>query len=222
MALNSLTYEEICDDFYSQPLKAIRGGGVRKITYDCSINRKAGRWLYDAITTRKPERVLEIGLAWGGSAIHIGAALRDNGRGMHVVLDPFQDLTWSYIGATELRRLGLDQRPESENGFELIERRSDTAMPEMWERGDTFQFIFIDGDHSFHGVFVDVYYAEKLLEVGGMIVFDDAMSLPILKVRSYMAANMPHLKFLGEEDGRFAFYEKVGEDERSHSSVNDF
>jgi predicted O-methyltransferase YrrM len=217
-----LSYEEACDAFYSQPVKALHGGGEREIGFSCSIHLEAGRWLYDLVVQRKPERILEVGLAWGGSAIHLSAGQRDNGGGLHIAIDPLQNTVWSGIGASEIRRLGLGDRPDGQDGFRLVERRSDALMPELLEKGEKFQFIFIDGDHSFHAVFVDLYFAEKLLDVGGLLILDDARHPPIVPILSYIATNMTHLRPVPHSFRRFAAYEKVGQDERDSVVLHDF
>lgn len=222
VAAPNLSYEEACDAFYSEPLKALDDGGEREISFTCSIHREAGRWLYDLIVQRKPERILEVGLAWGGSAIHLSAGQRDNGRGLHIAADPLQNIVWSGIGVSEIRRLGLDQRADGHGGFKLVERRSDELMAELVARGDRFQFILIDGDHSFHAVFVDLHFAERLLDVGGLLIFDDARDPPTSRVLSYIAANMANLKPVPHSFRRFAAFEKVGEDQRDASILFDF
>jgi predicted O-methyltransferase YrrM len=49
-----------------------------------SVAPEVGRLLYLLVRTRRPARVVEFGTSFGLSAIHLAAALRDNGSG-HLV-----------------------------------------------------------------------------------------------------------------------------------------
>ena len=44
----------------------------------------------------------------------------------------------------------------------------------------TFDFIFIDGDHSYEGIEIDTEYCEKILNPGGVISWHDFPSLPFV------------------------------------------
>lgn len=215
-------YRAVLDEFYNKPTKLIRDGSTRDITYDCSIGRDSGEMLYNCVREIKPTDILEIGLAWGGSAIHIASAVKDNGFGHHLALDPGQS-DYSYIGADSVARIGFENAASgSLLTFDCIERRSDYVLPELAEAKKSFQFIFVDGDHSFHGLFVDLHYCEKILEVGGILIFDDSGSEPMKKLMRYIGANLDNLEFRGEHHGRFAAYKKIHPDTRKEWIYNDF
>ena len=66
---------------------------------------------------------------------------------------------------------GMMQRP-----YQLIQANSQHVDFSLLPK--KIQFLFIDGDHSYEGVKKDFYRYEGLVERGGVIVFDDYMSIP--------------------------------------------
>ncbi len=209
-------YDALLEAFFGGDVKRTLGGGERRIGFDCSVSREQGRTLYRLVRERRPARTLEIGLAWGGSAVHILAALEANGEGLHVAIDPYARTMWDGIAVTEIERLGLAAL------FTLLDQRSDVAMPPMIAAGERFDFIFIDGDHRYDGIMVDLHNAHRLASVGAIIAFDDAGSAPYQLLHRFILSNLGHLRFLGFSDDRFALWEKTGEDARSAGFHVDF
>lgn len=131
----------------------------------------------------KPQRSLEIGLCYGGSALVFAATHRDlkaPPRRQHVALDPFQTEMWDDSGLLALERAGLlgylDFRPVL----------SSVQLPEFWAEGKQFDLIYVDGSHLFEDVFVDTYYATRLLAHGGTILYDDCPTKHVSKVLSFL------------------------------------
>jgi hypothetical protein len=72
----------------------------------------------------KPERTLEIGMCFGGSALVFTASLRDLGRqaaGQHVALDPFQISVWDDAGVFAIQRAGLQGYLDFRPAFSSLE-----------------------------------------------------------------------------------------------------
>jgi hypothetical protein len=67
-----------------------------------------------------------------------------------------------------------------------MEQPSEFALPKLLESGETFDFGFIDGYHSFDHALVDFFYLNRMIRVGGMIVFDDANWPSINKLIRYL------------------------------------
>ena len=201
-------YADIVESFYGQTSKIIDDtGSVKDIEFSCSVLAGQGRFLYDLVRKVKPSRSLEIGLAWGGSTIHILCGLKANGGGHHIAIDPFQD-GWSNIGVRETARLGLGHL------LECRREKSETVLPRLLAEEHAVQFAFIDGDHRFDAVMNDFFYIQKLLEIGGVLVFDDAAGYSIGTVTSFIDSNMRNLERIPAPHRRFAAYRKVDKDRR--------
>ena len=209
-------YEAVLDEFYGNIVKALPEGGQREITLDCSVSREQGRFLYDLVRSIRPKLCIETGMAWGGSAIHICSALKANGEGKLTSIDPLQFRVYSGVAHGELHRLGFGDLSET------LELYSDVALPRLLSDGVKAQFAFVDGDHRFDGIFIDFHYLRQILDVGGTLVFDDAHSQPMQKLKSYIAANHANMRYEGEHHGRFAHFTKVDDGEQRSWESFDF
>ena len=107
------------------------------------------------------KRVLEVGSAYGYSTVVMALVAE------HVTaVDPHQWLASQSVYAGNLRAYGV-QNVESWLDWSM------SALPALTQRGDTFDLVFIDGDHSEPGVAHDVSAAVKLLAPGGLIACHD-------------------------------------------------
>lgn len=125
------------------------------------------------------QRTLEIGCAYGISSLFICSALATRENPKHTIIDPVQSTFWHGVGIHHLMRSGV-------GFFELIEKGSEIALPELLIADqEKFDLIFIDGRHSFDQVCLDMYYANRLLRIGGYLVLDDCSFLSISKALAY-------------------------------------
>lgn len=139
-------------------------------------------------------RTLEIGCGYGLSSLHICAALSSRSPRAHTIVDPFQHTTWHGVGVANLRRAGFDF-------FELIERPSEFALPDLAERQPAgFDLVLIDGIHTFDHALVDFFYANRLLRVGGYVLFDDCSMPSVSGVVSYVM-KYPAYRPVADPDG---------------------
>lgn len=112
--------------------------------------------------------VIEVGLAYGSSALAIAEALlsanSDNAR--HVIIDPYQD-HFHDAGWEAIVEAGLGER------CELIREPSQIALPRLLADGFLADAAFVDGSHIFHNVFLDLAYLSQLVRPAGFVVVDD-------------------------------------------------
>jgi predicted O-methyltransferase YrrM len=157
-------------------------------TYDATsaVARDTGGILYDAVRRFKPQRTLEVGMAYGMSTLFISQALHDNGSGRHTAIDPLENSEFKSIGLLNLERAGLRDLVE----LELAP--SDAVLPRFAAENRRFDFAFIDGWHLFDFTLVDFYYVDKVLDVGGHVAFDDLWMPGIRKVVSFVMRNKPY------------------------------
>jgi predicted O-methyltransferase YrrM len=145
-----------------------------------SIDEGEGRAIYELIRDQTISASLEVGCAYGISSLYICDALSTHKTRHHTIIDPAQSTGWRGIGISNLRRAGFDF-------FSLIEKPSEIALSELLASGKKFQFIFIDGWHTFDHTLLDFFYANRLLEDGGFVAIDDADWPSIRKVISYVS-----------------------------------
>ena len=89
-------------------------------------------------------------------------------------------------------------------------------MPELLEDNEEkFDFIFIDGWHTFDYTLLDFFYADKLLRKGGIIIIDDAKHLGVAKCVRYIDTNYRNFYRKLKSHNTIACYKKIGNDERT-------
>jgi predicted O-methyltransferase YrrM len=146
---------------------------------DCDVLR-------DTLVAQTARVVIEVGLAYGSSALAIGEALCSTGRSdvSHVIIDPFQ--------ATSFHNVGLDMLNAAQlsSHVTFIEQPSSLALPRLVADGFTADAAFVDGSHRFHEVFVDLYFLRKLVRPGGLIVLDDATWPSVATALRYFDLNL--------------------------------
>lgn len=161
-----------------------KSGSVRKISSMSTINNL--EVLHNLCTQIKPKRTLEIGLAFGGSAMVFAASYRRAGlpaASQHTAVDPFQTSVWDDTGLIALKEAGL--RPY----LDFRPFRSSVALPRLITEGATFELIYVDGSHLFEDVFVDFYFSTRLLTDGGILAFDDSSDPHVNKVLRFIRSN---------------------------------
>lgn len=198
--------EEIYDsgvvyDENNEPIRCIAG-----------ITGRTGRLLQWLILDYKLTKTLEIGLAYGISALHICSAHLKNGlNGSHTAIDPFQSFEWKSIGLLNIKRSGIEN-------FRFYQQPSEYALPSLCCSGESssFDLILIDGNHLFDYALIDLFYAFRLLKIGGFVVLDDCDTPSLIQVLQYALKNWHFLKpFKQGCFGRvFTFQKKIEQDPR--------
>jgi predicted O-methyltransferase YrrM len=124
--------------------------------------------LRDLMVNEGARVVIEVGLAYGVSALAIAEALAMNAGAdaTHVIIDAFQD-HFRESGWNALARAGWDSI------CTLLRERSQFALPRLASEGFVAEAAFVDGSHIFHNVFVDLVLLRNLVRPGGLIILDD-------------------------------------------------
>lgn len=142
--------------------------------------------LRDLLVEHGVRSVIEIGLAYGSSALAIGEALCAAGdvEVSHTVIDPFQAHSFHNAGWDTLADARLVTHTR------LIEERSSIALARLTHAGVVVDAAFVDGSHRFHEVFVDLYFLRTLVRPGGLIVLDDAEWPSVATALGYYDRNL--------------------------------
>ena len=163
------------------------------IALHSGISVQDGGFLQRLVAAADPTTSLEIGLGFGVSALYICDALEKKRHTRHIVIDPYQHgPTFGGIGLENLRRAGFADI------VEFFEKPSHLALAELESEARRIDFAFIDGAHTFDNVLVDFFYVDRLLEVGGIVAFDDADYPSIRKVLRYIVTNRSY-RALGKD-----------------------
>lgn len=166
----------------------IRTGTVRtsegqELPLHSHIPPEEGALLQQIIRRSRPTVSLEIGLAYGVSAMYICEALRDVGAEVHVVLDPLQEVEWKGVGLRNLSLAGYAEMVRFEP------EPSSRGLPRLLDEGLRVDFAFVDGSHRFDDTLVEFFYLDLLLRTGGIMAFDDAGMECIQKVLRFALTN---------------------------------
>ena len=161
----------------TQEVESLTG---EKIPLRVAVNRDEGELLGRIISSDAGVfRTLEVGCAYGISSLFILNALELREQGNHTIIDPFQYETWNGIGLENIKRAGY-------TNYTHLQERSEFILPELVKNGEKFDFIFIDGFHTFDHTLIDCFYATRLLKVGGYLAVDDVDLPPVRKVVDYL------------------------------------
>lgn len=177
----------------------------KEFKLDFNISEIEGEFVWSIIKeNRNITNTIEIGCAYGISSLFICDALSDRKHPQHLIIDPKQSSRYKSIGIYNLERAGF-------TSFELIEKPSEIVLPALLEAGKKFDFALIDGWHTFDQVLLDFYFINKMLAVGGFIVFDDVRMVSIYKAICYIKnypsytilSNIRHFDFGDTKKARF-------------------
>jgi predicted O-methyltransferase YrrM len=131
-------------------------------------------------------RTIEIGLGYGISALFVCEGLLSNGdaAASHVVVDPYQATRFGGCGLQVLEEAGLawlvEHHPEE----------SQIALPRLLSERRHFDLAFVDGNHRFDGIFLDLVYLGRLLHPGAIVVVDDYQLPAVARAASFCLTNL--------------------------------
>jgi hypothetical protein len=171
---------------------------------DCDLLR-------DLLIAERVQTIVEVGLAYASSALAIGEALVtvDAATPRHIVIDPFQQRSYANVGWDLLCSAGLDGIAS------LVAAPSSTALAGIVSAGLVADAAFVDGSHRFHEVFVDLYFLNKIVRPGGLIVLDDDWTPSVRAAARYYEQNLGWTAIPGAfADGTVR---TIGDDPRAES-----
>src|SRR5262249_2356606 len=142
-----------------------------------------GEALRALVIAEEARTCLETGFAFAMSSSFILEGLLSHAEGPDgsrlASIDPMQTPHWKGAGRRHLREAGVAQL------HELIEEKSEAALPRLVSELRRFDMAFIDGDHRFESVFVDVLYSRRLVGPDRLIVVDDAWMPAVRKAAAF-------------------------------------
>lgn len=168
-----------------------------------SIDSAEGNYIYKLINENKNIiKTLEIGCGYGISSLYICSALQYRENATHTIIDPYQYTDYNGIGIANLKRINC-------NYFNLINEPSEFVLPELAKtRAGSFDFILIDGWHSFDHTLLDLFYSNLLLKIGGYLVIDDCRLPSVAPAVTYFSKYPAYKIFSEASNTNLSFKEK--------------
>lgn len=160
----------------------VAADGRERAIFPVAIGPIEGAVLRDRVIAEDALRTFETGLGFAISTLFICEGLMTNGSGgRHVAIDPYQRVPGPVAG-TAFEGMGLRTLEEAgvREIVEFHEDESQIVLPRLLSEGRAFDLAFIDGNHRFEAVFLDLIYAGRLVREGGVVVVDD-VQLPAIR-----------------------------------------
>ncbi len=163
-----------------------RTDGTAHELFPLSITAAEGEALRGWVIKEEAASTIEVGLAFGISALFICEALLESGAtyASHVALDPNQETHFADCGLQALEEAGVAGL------LEFYPEASEIALPRFLAEDRRFDFAFVDGNHRFDGVFLDLIYLGRLVRPGGIIFVDDYQLQSVARTVSFCTNNL--------------------------------
>jgi predicted O-methyltransferase YrrM len=163
-----------------------RSDGTVHHLFPVAIGAAEGEALREWVTREGATQTIEIGLGYGISALFACEGLLRTGgpAASHVVVDPYQATRFANCGLQVLEDAGV--APLVEHHAE----ESQLALPRFLAEGRRFDLAFVDGNHRFDGIFVDLAYLGRLLRPGAIVLVDDYQLPAIARAASFFVTNL--------------------------------
>ena len=163
-----------------------RSDGTVHSLFPVAVSAAESEALREWVSREEATQTIEIGLGYAISALHVCEGLLENAgpTPRHVVLDPHQATRFSNCGLQFLEEAGV---------AELVEHHaeeSQIALPRFLSEGRSFHLAFVDGNHRFDGVFLDLVFLGRLVRAGGIVFVDDYHLPAIKRAASFCVRNL--------------------------------
>lgn len=184
----------------------VAGDGRPRELFPVAIGAEEGSALREWVRKERALRTFETGLGFAVSTLFICEGLLANGPGgRHVATDPYQ-FSGLPMHRTTYVGVGL-QILEEASVRDLVEfypEESQTALPRLLAEGRQFDLAFLDGNHRFEGVFLDLIYSGRLLKEGGVVFVDDVQLPGVARAVNFCVKN---LDWTSEDGGKEGVHE---------------
>lgn len=144
------------------------------------VTAEAGRLLYALVRASRPATIVEFGMSFGISAIHLASALRDNGSGRLVTTE---------LSAT---KIASARQTFAETGLDdLITVLEGDALATLAKLDGPVEFVLLDGWKELYLPVIKLL--EPRLSSGALIVADN----------TEMADTKPYLEYMRHPDNGY-------------------
>jgi predicted O-methyltransferase YrrM len=163
-----------------------RSDGTVHDLFPVAISAAEGQALRGWVQQERPTHTIEVGLGYGVAALFICEGLLASRvvSPRHVVIDPHQSTRFTDCGLQVLDEASLSP---------LVEHHPDSSeivLPRLLSEGRSFDLAFVDGNHRFEGIFLDLSYLGRLLRPRGIIFIDDYQLPSIRRAAAFFTTNL--------------------------------
>lgn len=150
-----------------------------------AIGPPEGETLRDWVIREGALHTIETGFGYGISTLYICQGLLSTGGSdaLHVAIDPYQESRFRNCGLQVLREAGVA-------GLVVhYAEESQFVLPRLLGEGRRFDLAFVDGNHRFDWVFVDLFYLGRLLRPGAVVFIDDYQLPGVARAAAFFLKN---------------------------------
>jgi predicted O-methyltransferase YrrM len=178
--------EDVIDRCFREGETVTRADGSVHPLFPVAVGRAEGESLRNWVEREGATQTVEVGLGYGISALFVCAGLLANGDEdvRHTVIDPYQHTEFADIGLRFLDEAGASGL------IEFYAEESQIVMPRLLDEGRAFDLAFVDGNHRFDGVFLDLVYLGRLVRPGGIVFVDDLQLPSVARAGSFCVTNL--------------------------------
>lgn len=184
--------------------KKVRMPDGKMVNLTSNISVDEGKMLQDIVCRIKPNRCLEVGCAYGISSLFICESLDQIKAKRHTIIDSGQIIGVNRAGLNNLEKAGYGYLVDFHDG------RSEDILPALKAKGYKIDFAFVDGWHTFDHTLIDFFYIDKMLNVGGVVAFDDADWPSVHKVCRYIKTNRHYDLYLSLRPKKYEGIDEFG------------
>jgi predicted O-methyltransferase YrrM len=149
-----------------------------------AIGKAEGAALRGWVERERASRTIEVGLGYGVGALFICSGLLENGGGAHVAIDPHQATRFANCGLQVLDDAGVAGL------VEFVAAESQIVLPRLLAEERAFDLAFVDGNHRFDGVSLDLVYLGHAVRPGGIVFVDDHQLPAVARAASSCVTNL--------------------------------
>lgn len=163
-----------------------RSDGTVHTLFPVAASPEEGEALRGWVQREAASHTIEIGLGYGVSTLYIceGLLTTASAEVLHVAIDPHQATRFANCALQFLDDAGVRDIVEHHT------EESQVVLPRFLSNGRNFDLAFVDGNHRFDGVFLDLVYLGRLLRPGGIVFVDDYQLLSVTKAVSFCVTNL--------------------------------
>ena len=172
---------EVLKEIFST--NTVKDESGKSIPVHSHTGEEQGLFLQNLVKKIKPTSSVEVGLAYGISSLFILESLKELGNAdkSHVIFEPYPDEYWNNIGLLNIQRAGLEHLADFRKTF------SSDGLIDLIKQNRSIQFAYIDSTKVFDILMADFFLINKILDIGGVIVFDDCAFPGIRKLVRYIS-----------------------------------